>query len=61
MAISLDPAERANSGDVMRAIPPEFYEALPYVVTIIVLAWRSSAGASRRPPSGKPYDARGRT
>ena len=39
VAISLTPPT-GQLGDVLRAIPPEFYGALPYLVTLIVLVGR---------------------
>ncbi len=42
-------------GDVMTAIPPQFYDALPYLVTIIVLA--GVVGRSIPPAAdGQPYE-----
>ena len=52
VAISLSPPT-GELGDVLRAIPPEFYGSLPYLVTIVVLVGR------RRPerPAGRRRQA----
>jgi ABC-type uncharacterized transport system permease subunit len=53
VAISLSPPT-GNLGDVLRFIPAEFYGALPYVVTLVVLV--AAAGRSIAPAAvGKPY------
>ncbi len=53
VAISLTPPT-GQLGDVLRAIPPEFYGALPYVVTLVVLV--AAVGRSVPPAAvGKPY------
>ena len=51
VAISLTPPT-GQLGDVLRAIPPQFYGTLPYVVTIVVLA---GGGRPEHPPGrGRP-------
>ena len=44
---------------ILSGVPPELFQALPYVMTIVVLVLVSSAGARRRlgaPPAlGTPY------
>jgi ABC-type uncharacterized transport system permease subunit len=53
VAISLTPPT-GNLGDVMRVIPAEFYGALPYLVTLIVLV--AAVGRSVPPAAvGRPY------
>jgi simple sugar transport system permease protein len=53
VAISITPPT-GQLGDVMRAIPPEFYGALPFVVTLVVLV--AAGGRSIAPAAvGKPY------
>jgi general nucleoside transport system permease protein len=53
VAISLSPPT-GNLGDVIRFIPAEFYGALPYVVTLVVLV--AAVGRSVAPAAvGKPY------
>ena len=53
VAISLSPPV-GDLGNVVRAIPPEFYGALPYVVTLVVLV--AAVGRSVPPAAvGKPY------
>jgi ABC-type uncharacterized transport system permease subunit len=53
VAISLTPPT-GNLGDVLRFIPAEFYGALPYVVTLVVLV--AAVGRSVPPAAvGKPY------
>ncbi|MEO8570705.1 MAG: ABC transporter permease [Chloroflexota bacterium] len=53
VAISLSPPT-GNLGDVLRFIPAEFYGALPYVVTLVVLV--AAVGRSVAPAAvGKPY------
>ena len=47
----------ASSGDVVHAIPPEFYGALPYVVTIIVLV---AARRAERRAGGRRQAVRAR-
>jgi ABC-type uncharacterized transport system permease subunit len=42
-------------GDLLNSIPPQFYDALPYIVTIIVLA--GIVGRSIPPAAdGQPYE-----
>jgi simple sugar transport system permease protein len=42
-------------GDILNAIPPQFYDALPYIVTIVVLA--GFIGRSIPPAAdGQPYE-----
>ncbi|HVU76032.1 MAG TPA: ABC transporter permease [Gaiellaceae bacterium] len=45
---------------ILKGIPPELFQALPYVMTVLVLVLVSSAGARRRigaPAAlGRPYD-----
>jgi len=44
----------AQLGNIMEGIPPQFYSALPYIVTIVVLA--GAVGRSIAPAAvGKPY------
>jgi general nucleoside transport system permease protein len=53
VAISLSPPV-GDLGNVVRAIPPEFYGALPYVLTLVVLV--AAVGRSVPPAAvGKPY------
>jgi ABC-type uncharacterized transport system permease subunit len=53
VAISITPPT-GQLGDVMGAIPPEFYGALPYFVTLVVLV--AAGGRSIAPAAvGKPY------
>ncbi len=53
VAISLSPPT-GNLGDVLTFIPAEFYGALPYVVTLVVLV--AAVGRSVAPAAvGKPY------
>ena len=59
VAIGLTPPT-GQLGDVLRAIPPEFFGALPYIVTIVVLVGgrrRSVAPAA----DGQPYVREART
>ncbi|MGZ8528452.1 MAG: ABC transporter permease [Candidatus Limnocylindrales bacterium] len=59
VAISLTPPT-GQLGDVLRAIPPEFYGALPYAVTLVVLV--AAVGRSVAPAAvGKPYVRETRT
>ncbi len=59
VAISLSPPT-GQLGDLLRAIPPEFYGALPYVVTLVVLV--AAGGRSVAPAAdGKPYVREART
>jgi simple sugar transport system permease protein len=59
VAISLTPPT-GQLGDVLRAIPPEFYGSLPYVVTIVVLV--AAGGRSIAPAAdGQPYVREART
>jgi len=59
VAISLN-RPTGELGDVVRAIPPEFYTALPYVVTLVVLV--AAVGRSVAPAAvGKPYVREART
>jgi general nucleoside transport system permease protein len=59
VAISLSPPT-GDLGNVVRAIPPEFYGSLPYVVTLVVLV--AAAGRSVAPAAdGKPYVREART
>jgi general nucleoside transport system permease protein len=59
VAISVSPPT-GQLGDVMRAIPPELYGALPYVVTLVVLV--AAVGRSVAPAAvGKPYARETRT
>jgi general nucleoside transport system permease protein len=59
VAISLTPPT-GQLGDVLRAIPPEFYGALPYFVTLVVLV--AAVGRSVPPAAvGKPYVREART
>ena len=59
VAISITPPT-GQLGDVMGAIPPEFYGALPYVVTLVVLV--AAGGRSIAPAAvGKPYVREART
>ena len=59
VAISITPPT-GQLGDVMHAIPPEFYGALPYVVTLVVLV--AAGGRSVAPAAvGKPYVREART
>lgn len=59
VAIGLRPPT-GQLGDVLRFIPAEFYGALPYVVTIIVLV--AAGGRSIAPAAdGKPYARETRT
>ncbi len=59
VAIGLRPPS-GQLGDVLKAIPNEFYGALPYVVTIIVLV--AAVGRSVAPAAdGKPYTREART
>ncbi|HEX5823205.1 MAG TPA: ABC transporter permease [Candidatus Limnocylindrales bacterium] len=45
-------------GDILSAIPPQFFSALPYVVTIVILA--GVVGRSIPPASvGRPYEKEG--
>ena len=54
-------ARRAGQlGDVLTQLPAQFFDALPYIVTIIVLAGRRRAAASRRPPTASRTSARRR-
>jgi general nucleoside transport system permease protein len=59
VAISLTPPT-GQLGDVLRAIPPEFYGTLPYVVTLVVLV--AAVGRSVPPAAdGQPYVREART
>jgi simple sugar transport system permease protein len=59
VAISLTPPT-GQLGDILRVIPPEFYGALPYVVTLVVLV--AAGGRSIAPAAvGKPYTREART
>jgi len=59
VAISITPPT-GQLGDVMRFIPAEFYGALPYVVTLVVLV--AAGGRSIAPAAvGKPYVREART
>ncbi len=59
VAISLNPPTH-ELGDVLRFIPAEFYGALPYIVTLVVLV--AAAGRSAPPAAiGKPYAREART
>lgn len=59
VAISLSPPS-GQLGDVVKAVPPEFYGALPYVVTLVVLV--AAVGRSTPPAAvGKPYVREART
>jgi ABC-type uncharacterized transport system permease subunit len=59
VAISLTPPT-GQLGDVLRAIPPEFYGAMPYFVTLVVLV--AAVGRSVPPAAvGKPYVREART
>jgi Uncharacterized ABC-type transport system, permease component len=59
VAISLSPPT-GNLGDILRFIPAEFYGALPYMVTIVVLV--AAVGRSVPPAAvGKPYVREART
>ncbi len=45
-------------GDILRSVPPQFYDALPYLVTIVILA--GVIGRSIPPAAdGKPYEREG--
>lgn len=47
-------------GDVLTAIPPQVYSALPYLITIVILA--GVVGRSIAPAAvGQPYEREGRT
>lgn len=53
VAIGLKPPT-GQLGDILKGIPPEFYGALPYVVTIVVLV--AAVGRSVAPAAvGQPY------
>lgn len=53
VAISLSPPT-GNLGDILRFIPTEFFGALPYIVTLVVLV--AAVGRSVPPAAvGKPY------
>ena len=53
VAVSLSPPA-GDLGQVVKAIPPEFYTSLPYVVTLVVLV--AAVGRSVAPAAvGKPY------
>jgi ABC-type uncharacterized transport system permease subunit len=59
VAISLTPPT-GQLGDVLRAIPPEFYGSMPYVVTLVVLV--AAVGRSVAPAAdGQPYVREART
>jgi simple sugar transport system permease protein len=59
VAISLQPPT-GQLGDVIRFIPAEFYGALPYIVTLVVLV--AAGGRSVAPAAvGKPYMREART
>lgn len=48
-------APKNDMGDILRGIPPQFYDALPYLVTIIILA--GVIGRSIPPAAdGQPYE-----
>jgi general nucleoside transport system permease protein len=48
-------APSGSLGDILRAIPPQFYDALPYLVTIVILA--GVIGRSIPPAAdGLPYE-----
>ena len=60
-AVSIRPPtdELAQLGQLLEAIPNEFYQALPYVITIIVLA--GVVGRSLAPAAvGQPYEKESR-
>jgi ABC-type uncharacterized transport system permease subunit len=42
-------------GDVLTAIPAQFYDLLPYIVTIVVLAGLIGRGVARA-ADGQPYE-----
>ena len=50
VAISLTPADAASWATSSGSIPPEFYGALPYVVTLVVLV---GVGRTERPAGGR--------
>jgi len=59
VAISITPPT-GQLGDVIRFIPAEFYGALPYIVTLVVLV--AAGGRSIAPAAvGKPYVREART
>ena len=59
VAIALNPPT-GQVGDVLRFIPAEFYGALPYVVTLVVLV--AAVGRSVPPAAvGRPYTREART
>ncbi|MGI8928265.1 MAG: ABC transporter permease [Candidatus Limnocylindrales bacterium] len=59
VAIGLSPPT-GSLGDVLRFIPAEFYGALPYIVTLVVLV--AAVGRSVPPAAvGKPYVREART
>jgi simple sugar transport system permease protein len=59
VAIGLRPPS-GELGDVLKAIPNEFYGALPYIITIMVLV--AAGGRSVAPAAvGKPYTREART
>jgi simple sugar transport system permease protein len=42
-------------GDILLSVPPQFYDALPYIVTIVILA--GVVGRSIPPAAdGQPYE-----
>jgi len=54
-AIVISPPSTGTLGDILNGIPAQFYDALPYVVTIVVLA--GLVGRSIPPAAdGKPYE-----
>ncbi len=49
---------KGQLGDILTSVPPQFYDALPYLVTIIVLA--GLIGRSTPPAAdGQPYEREG--
>ena len=58
MAIALNPPT-GQLGAVLRAIPAEFYGALPYVVTLVVLV--AAVGRSVRGGRGQALPREART
>jgi general nucleoside transport system permease protein len=59
VAISLNPPT-GDLGNIVKAIPPELYGSLPYVITLVVLVF--AVGRSSPPAAvGKPYVREART